>query len=341
MDWFASIRKQAQEAVNTVVNSEAAGLARQLAAQATEQATALAKDAKVKAQEVAKEAIGEAEKSLKNLQQGGKQQPAAASADPLQYGITPELGQFVRSLTYSTFSDYPLDSLDIPAAAADQKLSSWQETHARLLLQQVPQLQDLRFVLCPKRMDEYVFWTIYFTLCKRYLPVQTHEEQPEQQQAQQQQQQEALARSSSGTNSSQQAGAPATAAAAAAGGGSVLPLSSSAANLLHEAETQQEAATAAGHQAAADPAAAAAAAAGGSSAAAAAAAAGRVSSEGGLDEDELAALADDPELDAYLQDALQLDGDAAAGGSMGEADGSELGDLDDYINKLDAEVSAK
>uniref|UniRef100_A0A383W225 BSD domain-containing protein n=1 Tax=Tetradesmus obliquus TaxID=3088 RepID=A0A383W225_TETOB len=336
MDWFASVRKQAQEAVNTVVNSEAAGLARQLAAQATEQATALAKEAKVKAQEVAKEAIGEAEKSLKNLQQGSKQQPAAASADPLQYGITPELGQFVRSLTYSTFSDYPLDSLDIPAAAADQKLSSWQETHARLLLQQVPQLQDLRFVLCPKRMDEYVFWTIYFTLCKRYLPVQRHEEQPEQpqaQQQQQQQQQEALARSSSSTSSSQQAAG----AAAAAGGGSVLPLSSSAANLLHEAETQQEAAAAADHQAAADPAAAAAAAAGGGSAAAA----GRVSSEGGLDEDELAALADDPELDAYLQDALQLDGDAAAGGSMGEADGSELEDLDDYINKLDAEVSAK
>jgi hypothetical protein len=50
MDWFASVRKQAQEAVNTVVNSEAAGLARQLAAQATEQATALAKEAKVKAQ---------------------------------------------------------------------------------------------------------------------------------------------------------------------------------------------------------------------------------------------------------------------------------------------------
>jgi hypothetical protein len=35
--------------------------------------------------------------------QGSKQQPAAAAADPLLYGITPELGQFVRSLTYSTF----------------------------------------------------------------------------------------------------------------------------------------------------------------------------------------------------------------------------------------------
>lgn len=50
MDWFASVRKQARQAVNTVVNSDAAELARQLAAQATEQATALAKEATVKAQ---------------------------------------------------------------------------------------------------------------------------------------------------------------------------------------------------------------------------------------------------------------------------------------------------
>jgi hypothetical protein len=50
MDWFASVRKQAEQAVNSVVNSEAAELARQLAAQATEQATALAKEATVKAQ---------------------------------------------------------------------------------------------------------------------------------------------------------------------------------------------------------------------------------------------------------------------------------------------------
>jgi hypothetical protein len=54
------------------------------------------------------------------------------------------------ALLFRACSDYPLDSLDIPTEAADQKLSRWQETHARLLLQQVPQLQDLRFVLCPK-----------------------------------------------------------------------------------------------------------------------------------------------------------------------------------------------
>lgn len=47
-------------------------------------------------------------------------------------------------------SEYPLDSLDVPSAPEQQRLNSWQETHARLMLQRVQQLQDLRFVLCPK-----------------------------------------------------------------------------------------------------------------------------------------------------------------------------------------------
>lgn len=47
-------------------------------------------------------------------------------------------------------SDWPLDTLDIPHDPAQQRLSRWQERHARLILQKVPQLQDLRFVLSPK-----------------------------------------------------------------------------------------------------------------------------------------------------------------------------------------------
>lgn len=47
-------------------------------------------------------------------------------------------------------SEYPQDSLDVPSAPEQQRLNSWQETHARLILQRVQQLQDLRFVLCPK-----------------------------------------------------------------------------------------------------------------------------------------------------------------------------------------------
>eukprot|EP00879_Flechtneria_rotunda_P012178 GHRR01012719.1.p2 GENE.GHRR01012719.1~~GHRR01012719.1.p2 ORF type:complete len:151 (+),score=74.90 GHRR01012719.1:179-631(+) len=148
MDWLSNVRKQAHAATEKLVSSETAGRARQLAAQAKQQATALAKGATAKAQEVAKEAISEAERGLAHLRQ--PQAQSAKAADPLQYGITPELQQFVRSLTYSTFSDYPLDSLDLPSNPAEQQLGQWQEMHARLVLQQVPQLQDLRFVLCPR-----------------------------------------------------------------------------------------------------------------------------------------------------------------------------------------------
>lgn len=50
MDWLNTVKSRAQQAVNTVVNSETAGLARQLAQQASQQAAALAKEATVKAQ---------------------------------------------------------------------------------------------------------------------------------------------------------------------------------------------------------------------------------------------------------------------------------------------------
>jgi hypothetical protein len=43
-----------------------------------------------------------------------------------------------------------MDTLDLPPAAADQVLTPWQARHAVLVLKDVPQLQDLRFVLCPR-----------------------------------------------------------------------------------------------------------------------------------------------------------------------------------------------
>jgi hypothetical protein len=50
MDWLSKIQKQAQEAADMLVSSEAAERARQLAFQATQQATVLAQQATVKAQ---------------------------------------------------------------------------------------------------------------------------------------------------------------------------------------------------------------------------------------------------------------------------------------------------
>lgn len=60
-----------------------------------------------------------------------------------------------------------------------------------------------------------------------------------------------------------------------------------------------------------------------------------------LDEKELDELENDPELAAYLQEAMQLDD--AAGLAGGVEDVSDLSDdvedLDDYINQLDAELN--
>ncbi len=50
------------------------------------------------------------------------------------------------------------------------------------------------------------------------------------------------------------------------------------------------------------------------------------------DVDGLADLENDPELEAYLQEALQIDKDGEDG------DGSDVGDLDEYLNQLDAEL---
>ena len=60
----------------------------------------------------------------------------------LQYSITPDFKEFVRSLTYSTFRDFPLDQLpEMPSGNQEQVLTPWQERHALLVVQEVrPQL---------------------------------------------------------------------------------------------------------------------------------------------------------------------------------------------------------
>jgi hypothetical protein len=95
MQWFSKIQQQAAEAAEMLISSEAAEKARQLAVQATQHATVLAQQATVKAQvrcsravialggiastpakpmlcklqEVAKEAMDEAEKSISAFRQ--------------------------------------------------------------------------------------------------------------------------------------------------------------------------------------------------------------------------------------------------------------------------------
>ncbi|KAK9833157.1 hypothetical protein WJX74_008715 [Apatococcus lobatus] len=110
-----------------------------------------------------------------------------------EYGITAEFMEFVRSLTYSTFRDFQHgDTGSATASASSQseasisipepkglgdaktlnteRLTPWQEKHALLVVRSVQEINELRFVLVPKRMTDQEFWHIYFTLARKYLP---------------------------------------------------------------------------------------------------------------------------------------------------------------------------
>lgn len=66
---------------------------------------------------------------------------------------------------YMTCSDYPdTEALAALHPGSGGKLTPWQERHALLVLAAAAHLRDLRFVLCPRRMDEERFWSIYFRL---------------------------------------------------------------------------------------------------------------------------------------------------------------------------------
>lgn len=60
-------------------------------------------------------------------------------------GINDQVLAAVRSLTYASFDmDGPPASTDAPA------METWQVEHATAILQECPELDSLRFTLCPK-----------------------------------------------------------------------------------------------------------------------------------------------------------------------------------------------
>lgn len=117
-----------------------------------------------------------------------EQEAGPSEEELLKFSITVDFRDFVRSLTYSTFRDFPLadaippcrTSSASPSSGAEASTSSpspdakyltpWQERHAMLVVLSVKEVNELRFVLCPKRMSDEQFWLVYFTLAKRYLP---------------------------------------------------------------------------------------------------------------------------------------------------------------------------
>jgi hypothetical protein len=104
-------------------------------------------------------------------------------------GINADLIEFVRNISEhpKTFLDFPLDDrtdiqnhfFTIFFFNLSQELSGWQVTHAKRILEAVPELGELRFKLCPSSLSERKFWTIYFLLVKRKLSnIPAPEEKP-------------------------------------------------------------------------------------------------------------------------------------------------------------------
>mmetsp|Transcript_23538 Transcript_23538/g.65258 ORF Transcript_23538/g.65258 Transcript_23538/m.65258 type:complete len:284 (-) Transcript_23538:433-1284(-) len=101
--------------------------------------------------------------------------------DRAEYGLTDDFIAHVKGFSYMLFMDFPVGHLEITrdltprSMPKTMKLAPWQEKHAMLLVQSIPEFNDLRYVLCPKKMAEERFWEIYFTLCKEKLPPQAQD----------------------------------------------------------------------------------------------------------------------------------------------------------------------
>ena len=178
MDFFKRYSEAAQAQAKLAASS-AGKLAEQLGDQTkvfAEQASIFGKATAEQAQQRLKDL--HLSEHLDKLAASHHQQPEEVKGPSLSelrlYGITPEFKDFVRSLTYSTFRDYPVDELDtFPSASTGREmhyLFPWQERHAMLIVQAVKEINELRFVLCPKRMTDEHFWRIYFSLTKKQLP---------------------------------------------------------------------------------------------------------------------------------------------------------------------------
>eukprot|EP01112_Ceratiomyxa_fruticulosa_P011933 TRINITY_DN3282_c0_g1_i2.p1 TRINITY_DN3282_c0_g1~~TRINITY_DN3282_c0_g1_i2.p1 ORF type:complete len:321 (-),score=71.60 TRINITY_DN3282_c0_g1_i2:101-1063(-) len=76
-------------------------------------------------------------------------------------GITPQLEEFVCNLSPQTFKNFPLEGLNLNKA-----LNAKQIRHAKLILKRVPELNQLRYNLCPGHMRDETFWLVYFLLIR-------------------------------------------------------------------------------------------------------------------------------------------------------------------------------
>ncbi|KAG0581035.1 hypothetical protein KC19_4G219500 [Ceratodon purpureus] len=151
---------------------ETAKRSRELSHDFVIEATKKADQIKTLANEISPAIVGRA------IPDGAVSPTLAPSEQELEeFGITPELREFVKGLTIRTFRDFPLEesnwkmtsNVSGSTSQVRQDLSEWQERHAVLVLMTVPEISDFRYVLCPRRMRESKFWKIYFILVQNHV----------------------------------------------------------------------------------------------------------------------------------------------------------------------------
>ena len=84
------------------------------------------------------------------------------------YGITPDFIDYIRSLNYNAFKDAA--EKNVIEDSESLELNKWQLRHAMLVVRVVQEINELRFVLCPRYMPDEHFWKHYFILAEDHLP---------------------------------------------------------------------------------------------------------------------------------------------------------------------------
>ncbi|WCJ35795.1 BSD domain-containing protein [Euphorbia peplus] len=157
--------------------SETAKRSKEIASQASLRSPKLseiAAEASKRADQIKNEAIKMAD-HIKGLAVTDGIAPHSVTENELRrFGITDELGEFVKEITISTFLDFPLlddsEMSDVPTVSnVRQDLSQFQEKHAKLVLLSVKEISKLRYELCPRSMKERKFWRIYFMLVNNHI----------------------------------------------------------------------------------------------------------------------------------------------------------------------------
>ena len=119
---------------------------------------------------------GGAARALAGALAGGTLPPDAApptEADLVAVAIDADFKAWAKTLSYASFCDGQSDGAPAtPDAAAPPPppLTPWQSRHALLIVQAAPEVDELRYVLVPKRLTERAFWARYFSLARARLP---------------------------------------------------------------------------------------------------------------------------------------------------------------------------